>query len=317
MPLSLVELSPVDFARRRASLITSYACAIMTPRELTEAEAAAEAARDVAERLPRGAATRGQLMRKALVDGTEVGWIWVSLPGPAMPEQAWINDVEVDPEFRSRGYAAAIITAAEAELAGLGVSRLGLNVFGDNTTAIRLYQRLGFAVTAQQYSRPLTDVPPSDGIGLVPMADYENRIEALFADYAQDLVDEQGLWHGAAESRAARKLAELLPRGARTEGMILRTVVAHGVPVGWVWAGMPAPPRPALGWLHNIEIDEAYRNQGYGSTAVAAIEAELVRRGVRTMGLNVHGSNVGARRLYQRLGYRLLAQQMARQLTAR
>ena len=317
MPLTLVEMDPDDFARRRAPLIAGYAEAIAPARGLTVAEAEAEAARDVAERLPRGAATPGQLIRKALVDGAEVGWIWVTLPGPARPAMAWIGDIEVDPGFRSRGYAGAIITAAGAELAGLGVPRLGLNVFGANSTAIRVYERLGFEVYAQQRSRALTGIPAAEGIELTPMADYESRIEALFADYAQDLVQDQGMWHGAAESRAARELAELLPRGVRTEGMILRTVTAGGVPVGWVWAGLPAPPRPGLGWLHNIEIDEAYRGRGHGRAAIAAVEAELARRGVRRMGLNVHGVNTGARRLYDRLGYRVLAQQMAMELPAR
>jgi mycothiol synthase len=316
MPLLLVEMDSGDFARRRAALVAGYAEAITTSRGLTAAEAVAEAERDVTERLPRGPATKGQLIRKALRDGTEVGWIWVSLPGTTMPEMAWISDVEVDPPFRSRGYAGTIITAAEAELSELGVPRIGLNVFGDNHTARRLYERLGYETYAQQRSRALTGVPASEGVQLVPMADYESRIEALFADYARDLVHEQGLWHGEAEARAAGRLTEVLPHGARTEGMILRTVVADGVPVGWVWAGLPVPSRPGLGWLHTIEIDEPYRSRGYGRAAIAAIEAELVRRGVHTMGLNVHGANTGARRLYERLGYRVLAQQMAKDLPA-
>jgi mycothiol synthase len=319
MPLTLVEMDPDDFARRRAPLVAGYAQAIRKPRALTPAEAEAEAERDVAGRLPRGAATRGQLLRKALVDGTEVGWIWLSLPGAAMPDTAWISDIEVDPPFRSRGYAAAIITAAEAELVSRGVPAIGLNVFGDNDAARRLYERLGFEVTAEQRSRSLTEVPAAEEIELVPMADYESRIEALFADYAQDLVQERGLWHGEAEDRAARKRAELLPDGARTRGALLRTVVAQGVPVGWVWAGPPPPPAPSrsgMGWLHNIEIDQPYRRRGHGRAAIAAVEAVLVRRGVDTMGLNVHGANTGARRLYDRLGYRLLAQQMAKHLPA-
>ncbi len=316
MPLILVELDPGDFARRRAPLVATYAAAIAAVRGSTRAEAEAEAERDVAERLPRGSATRGQLLRKALRDGTEVGWIWVSLPSAAMPETAWICDIEVDPGFRSRGYAGAIITAAEAELAGLGVPRLGLNVFGDNSTAIRLYERLGFEVYAQQLSRSLTGVPATGGIELVPMADYASRIEALFADYARGLVHDRGLWHGEAETRAAARLAELLPQGVRTEGMILRTAVADGVPVGWVWAGMPAPPRPGTGWLHHIEIDEPYRGRGHGRAVIAAIEAELLRRGVSRMGLDVHGSDISARRFCDRLGYRVLAQQMAKALPA-
>lgn len=310
----LVEMDRDDFARRRAPLVARYATSIASPRGLSAPEAEAEAERDVADKVPRGPATPGQLMRRAVVGDAEVGWIWVSLPGPAMPGMAWISNVEVDPGHRSRGYARAIIEAIEAELVALGVPRLGLNVFAHNDVACRLYERLGFEVTGQQRSRSLVDVPPSDGIELVPMTDYAARVEALFADYAQDLVQEQGLWHGEAEARSARMLAELLPRGADTEGAILRTAVADGTPVGWVWAGLPAPPRPGMGWLHNIDIDEAYRSRGYGRAVIAAIETELVRRGVRRMGLNVHGSNVGARRLYARLGYELQSQQMVKVL---
>lgn len=317
MSLRLVEMDAGDFARRRAPLVAGYARAIMTSRGLTAAQAAAEAGRDIADRLPHGPATAGQILRKALRDGTEVGWIWVTLPEPDRPGMAWISDVEVDPDFRSRGYAGEIITAAEAELAGLGVPRLGLNVFGDNGTAIRVYERLGFEVYAQQRARDLTGAAAAGAATLAPMVDYERRIEALFADHAQELVREQGLWHGEAEARAARMLGELLPDGVRTRGMILRTVVARGAPVGWVWAGLPAPQRPGLGWLHAIEIDPAHRRRGYGRAAVAATEAELARRGVRRLGLTLPGSHADAHGLCDRLGYRVLAQQMAKDLPAR
>jgi ribosomal protein S18 acetylase RimI-like enzyme len=315
MPLKLVEMDPDDFARRRGPAVATYARAIMTSRGLTAAEAAQEAERTVYDHLPRGSAARSQLLRKAMVDGTEVGWIWVSLPGPTRPGMAWISNIEVDPDFRSRGYAAEMITATAADLIDLGVPRLALNVFGDNEIAARLYRRLGFEVTAQQYSRALTEIPPAAGVELVPIVDYETRIAALFADYAQDLVHEQGLWHGEAEAEAARKQQELLPRGDRTSDTILRTVLADGRAVGWLWAGRPpVPARPELSWLHHIELDEPHRNRGHGRGAIAAIEAEVAGRGASQLGLNVHGSNTGARRLYQRLGYGLLAQQMARNL---
>ncbi|GID94225.1 N-acetyltransferase [Amorphoplanes digitatis] len=314
MALTLLEMDDRDFASRREPMVTGYATAIAVARNLSLPEAAAESERDIAERLPRGPATRGQLLRKAVVDGAEVGWIWVSLPGATVPEMAWICDVEVDAAHRGRGYGGAIIEAVEAELAGLGVARLGLNVFGDNGTALRLYDRLRFEVTAQQWSRSIADAPSAAGIELVPMIDYAGRIETHFAEYAQRLVRDQGVWHGEAEARAARRLAELLPHGDRTEGSILRTVCAKGEPVGWVWAAMPAPPRPGLGWLHHVGIDEGFRGRGHGTAVIAAIEAELVRRGVHALGLNVDGANDGARRLVERLGYGLLAQQMVKEL---
>ena len=38
---------------------------------------------------------------------------------------------------------------------GLGATTMSLNVFGHNTAAIRLYESLGYAVTAQQMKRDL------------------------------------------------------------------------------------------------------------------------------------------------------------------
>jgi len=68
--------------------------------------------------------------------------------------------VEVSAGHRGKGYGRAIMLAAEDELRQRGAERLGLNVFGTNRTAIALCDSLGFAVTSQQMSKPLTG---SDG----------------------------------------------------------------------------------------------------------------------------------------------------------
>ena len=109
-------------------------------------------------------------MRKAAVDGREIGWVWLSLPGTARPSMAWISNIEVEPEFRSRGYARSILEAIEEEARKLGVTRIGLNVFADNHPAIHLYERLGYRLLSQQRSRRLTEIPPAEGVELVPPA---------------------------------------------------------------------------------------------------------------------------------------------------
>ena len=106
--------------------------------------------------LPDGIETERVLLRTATVGGTAVGWIWVTLPGPpGRPELAWIHHLGVDPEHQGHGYARTMIEAIQVELAGYRVDRLGLNVFGDNLAAIRLYESLGFRVTAQQMAKSL------------------------------------------------------------------------------------------------------------------------------------------------------------------
>ena len=64
--------------------------------------------------LPQGVETVGMLFRTGWVDGRPVSSLWIG------------------------GYGRAIMLAAERELSGLGVPRLGLNVFGSNTVAIGL-----------------------------------------------------------------------------------------------------------------------------------------------------------------------------------
>jgi ribosomal protein S18 acetylase RimI-like enzyme len=47
-------------------------------------------------------------------------------------------------EQRGRGYGTAALAALEETLRPRGVTRIGLNVFGKNTGAQRLYARVGY-----------------------------------------------------------------------------------------------------------------------------------------------------------------------------
>jgi ribosomal protein S18 acetylase RimI-like enzyme len=50
----------------------------------------------------------------------------------------------------------------EADLATRGVTQVGPNVFGHNPRAIRLYERHGFHVTAQQMAKSIAIHPSCD-----------------------------------------------------------------------------------------------------------------------------------------------------------
>jgi ribosomal protein S18 acetylase RimI-like enzyme len=67
----------------------------------------------------------------------------------------FIYGVEVDSGQRGKGYGRAIMLAGEEECRRLGHKHLDLNVFGDNTTAIGLYDSLGYAVISQQMRKEL------------------------------------------------------------------------------------------------------------------------------------------------------------------
>jgi ribosomal protein S18 acetylase RimI-like enzyme len=85
-----------------------------------------------------------------------VGWLWLAVPDPGGdPAMTWVNNVEVDEEFRGRGYGRQAMLLAEREAAARGMTSVGLNVHGQNTVARGLYDSLGYQVTTQQMKKVL------------------------------------------------------------------------------------------------------------------------------------------------------------------
>lgn len=62
-----------------------------------------------------------------------------------------VRDLVVAPTQRGRGLGTALLVAAEAEFAGLGIGEYRLNVVAQNTGAIRLYERHGMAPVARVF----------------------------------------------------------------------------------------------------------------------------------------------------------------------
>lgn len=79
-------------------------------------------------------------------DSSAVGDLWVFVE-PDKP-RAFIYFIGVDDAQRGKGYGQQALAALEDALRPLGVRRIELNVFGDNTTAQRLYARAGYEVSA-------------------------------------------------------------------------------------------------------------------------------------------------------------------------
>ena len=84
-----------------------------------------------------------------------VGLGWFELRQRASGVSAWIYDIQVDGDRRGQGWGAALLEALHDAARELGATSMTLNVFGDNPTAIRLYETSGYTVTAQQMKRDL------------------------------------------------------------------------------------------------------------------------------------------------------------------
>lgn len=79
------------------------------------------------------------LRRKAVIDGCMVGFIGVDIR--RTQNMAWIATICVHPDYRGRGIASALLSYCEEQLK---MPRIRLSVRASNSTAIRLYNKLGY-----------------------------------------------------------------------------------------------------------------------------------------------------------------------------
>jgi GNAT superfamily N-acetyltransferase len=133
-----------------------YARRIAESGSMSAAQAAEKARFDTTRRFPSGPDSPGQVIFRLMAGEQPVGWLWLNVPViSGDPLMAWVNDIEVDAEYRGRGYGKAAMLLAEDEARARGMTSLGLNVHGHNTVARSLYDGLGYDVMTQQMRKPL------------------------------------------------------------------------------------------------------------------------------------------------------------------
>ncbi|HTX25861.1 MAG TPA: GNAT family N-acetyltransferase [Streptosporangiaceae bacterium] len=153
--LALRPMTAAEFQPYRARLVPEYAAEHVRAGHWTADQAETLAARQVDDLLPEGPASPGMLMLMAsTADGEPVGLVWVALDRPR-PGEAWIYDIEVSAGQRGKGYGRALLQAAEREAAKHGSTAVGLNVFGTNAVARRLYESSGYQITAMNMRKEL------------------------------------------------------------------------------------------------------------------------------------------------------------------
>jgi ribosomal protein S18 acetylase RimI-like enzyme len=89
----------------------------------------------------------------ALASGETVGVLWVN----DRPEdnRAFIFDIEIDAKHQGKGYGKATLAELEVLMKDMKVKTIGLNVFADNTTAFKLYEKSGYIVTNMNMQKEL------------------------------------------------------------------------------------------------------------------------------------------------------------------
>jgi ribosomal protein S18 acetylase RimI-like enzyme len=153
-PVTLRLMTEAEYAGMRAFMDEDYAGEVARVMDLSIEEARAAAAKQVADLLKDGLATEGHYLWKIIADQDgAVGDLWAFVD-PAK-RRAFIYFIGIDERHRGKGYGKAAMLSLETAVRPKGADHIDLNVFGDNTTAIRLYEGLGYRPAAISMRKPL------------------------------------------------------------------------------------------------------------------------------------------------------------------
>lgn len=127
-------------------LSREYAAERALAEDVPVAEMEQQALDQINGLLPDGLHTPGHALWIVEDNGRRVGVLWVQIRQDE--RRAFIYDIAIDESERGKGYGAATLGALENTLRQHGVTHIALSVFGGNTIARGLYDKMGYQVAA-------------------------------------------------------------------------------------------------------------------------------------------------------------------------
>ncbi len=122
----------------------------------------------------------------------------------------------------------------------------------------------------------------------------------------QDLHDLE--WFGAL-SRYRNLIANTFERHEKGQ-VIMLVAEANHFPIGQVWVNLEKKRADSIGILYALRVLAPLQNAGIGTRLIGAAESLLLERGYRTAEIGVEKDNPPAKRLYERLGYQVIRENL-------
>jgi len=107
--------------------------------------------------LPDGVSTKNQYLYKIqdVEMGQNIGIIWLNTRLDSPKPTGFIYDIEIDEEFRGKGYGKQAMLALEEKARELGLASIALHVFAHNTTAVGLYEKIGYKTRSMNMTKDI------------------------------------------------------------------------------------------------------------------------------------------------------------------
>lgn len=149
--LVVTPMTPERFTSFAAASEAAFAEDLAASGRYSPEDAVVESHRQMELELPDGVESDGQELFTAHVGDAEVGVLWIGIRRRGGRPHGFILDIEVAEDQRRKGYGRDLMLAAEQEAARLDADSIGLHVFGFNTSAINLYESLGYRRVEERF----------------------------------------------------------------------------------------------------------------------------------------------------------------------
>lgn len=145
----LSPMTETEFSAYLALAIPDFAQGKVEAGQWAPAESLDLSRKVYADLLPQGLATTDHFLFTVRDGDTSdsVGMLWFAAQERGGQRIAFVYDVSIEVQHQRKGHASRAFTAMEAEVQKRGLSGIALHVFGQNTGALALYQKLGYLPT--------------------------------------------------------------------------------------------------------------------------------------------------------------------------
>ncbi|MDN5214031.1 GNAT family N-acetyltransferase [Fulvivirgaceae bacterium BMA12] len=147
MDLSLSSMDQNEFEQFLDLTIPDYAEDKIKAGSWSLENALPNAKRDFNRLLPQGIQTKNHFLKNIVTNHQKIGSIWYAVKDDDQPAIAFLYQIYIEQDFRSKGYGSLAMKVLKNEVAALGIDHIWLHVFAHNSKALPFYQRLGFKIS--------------------------------------------------------------------------------------------------------------------------------------------------------------------------
>jgi len=133
-----------EFQRFLDISVENYAREKVTSGNWTEEESISKAQDEYARLLPNGEKSENNYLYNIMDDHQAVGVMWLANKSNG---EGFIFEIRILDEFQGCGFGKQAMNEIEVAAKELGMTKIGLHVFGHNKVARGLYEKLGYETT--------------------------------------------------------------------------------------------------------------------------------------------------------------------------